>query len=293
MRVICRGGSISGEAVESTMRPPTRSLLLQVGALAGLSVALFDAQSGVAAANVTQCTALGFCYCVNASLQDSIDANVTRVRQVITDQRALGKAIGYLSIPLSTSGGGYFGVNRDVAKGAKDQLERRFGSNSVWILNPGAEGSLPAGASGADYMLMWTKILEGPSGLGEQFDFFYFAGPSDFSRFFNFDGDRDMEKVDAAFDRRLADDPGLRQAVDQNKLSKRSFRNYYALRASVAFSYGSHDEWNIARLLNERRRGAADFGISNQLAILFDGRAVDPAALETADATGDVGRCIN
>ena len=41
-------------------------------------------------------------------------------------------------------------------------------------------------------------------------------------------------------------------AVAAGKLSKTGFRNDDSLRASVAFSYGSHDEWNISHLLNER-----------------------------------------
>ena len=38
------------------------------------------------------------------------------------------------------------------------------------------------GASGADFMYMWTEILEGPTGLGEDFDFFYFGGPPTFGK---------------------------------------------------------------------------------------------------------------
>jgi hypothetical protein len=91
----------------------------------------------------------------------------------------------------------------------------------------------------------------------------------------------------------LTTDPKLQAAVKQGTVSKPTFRNYYGLRASVSFSYGSHDEWNIARLLNERRRGSADFGIAGQLGIMFDGRATTPADFEAADASGDVGRCIN
>ena len=181
----------------------------------------------------------------------------------------------------------------DVAGQTKDSLEKRFGANSAWILNPGAEGNLPPAATGADYMFMWTTILEGAKGLGEDFDFFYFVGPSAFGRFFGLDGTGDMEKIDAYFEQRLTTDPNLKKAVDEKKVSKRTFRDYYALRASVAFSYGSHDEWNIARIINERRRGADDFGIANQLSILFDGRAAAPGAAEAPIASGDVGRCIN
>jgi hypothetical protein len=245
-----------------------------------------------AAETVTECTVIGLCYCVNKDYLTPINANITRVRGLIADQKTQGKAIGYISVPLSTLGGSYYGVNADVASRTKDAIEKRFGEHSVWMLNPGAEGNLQGG-SGADYMYMWTKILEGRNGLGEDFDFFYFIGPSAFRRFFALDGTADMEKIEAYFDDRLTRDPQLQDAVKQNKVSKRTFRDYYALRASVSFSFGSHDEWNIARMLNERRRGAADFGIGNQLGIMYDGRSAAPGEFDAAVAGGDVGRCIN
>jgi hypothetical protein len=245
------------------------------------------------AGTVTACTALDLCYCVNSDLRGPIDANVARVRQLLQDQRKQGKAIGYLSVPLSTAGGSYFGVNVDVAAQTKDHIEKRYGANSLWMLNPGAEGNLPAGATGADYMLMWTTILEGAKGLGEDFDFFFFTGPSSFHEFFGLDGTDDMGKIDAYFDKRLATDPGLQKAVASGQVSKQTFRNYYALRASIAFSYGSHDEWNIARIINERRRGATDYGLANQLGIMFDGAATAPGAAEAPITSGDAGRCVN
>ena len=245
------------------------------------------------AGTVTACTALDLCYCVNSDLQGAIDANVARVRQLIQDQRKQGKAIGYLSIPLSTAGGSYFGVNVDVAQQTKARIEQRYGANSLWVLNPGAEGNLPAGATGADYMLMWTTILEGVKGLGEDFEFFYFTGPAEFHQFFGLDGTDDMGKIDAYFDKRLATDPGLQKAVASGQVSKQTFRNYYALRASIAFSYGSHDEWNIARIINARRRGATDYGLANQLGIMFNGAAAAPGAAEVPIANGDAGRCVN
>jgi hypothetical protein len=241
----------------------------------------------------TACTKIGLCYCVNATNRDAIDANVARVRQLIGEQKKQGKAIGYLSIPLSTIGGSYFGVNVDVAQSTKERIEKQLGLNSAWLLNPGAEGSLPQSASGADYMYMWTQILEGPRGLGEDFDFINFVGSADYRKFFSLQGQGDMESIDAYFDKRLAQDPRLQAAVNQNKVSKQTFRNYYALRASVAFSYGSHDEWNIARIVNERRRDSEEFGIANQLAILFDGHPVSPGGFESPVEAGDAGRCIN
>jgi hypothetical protein len=259
-----------------------------------VAAALFGCGSTAArAATVTACTALNICYCINPDNKDAIDAGVARIRQTISDERGRGKTIGYLSLPLSTVGGGHFGVNRDVARQTKESVEKRFGAQSVWILDPAAEGNLPRGASGADYMFMWTTILEGRRGIGDDFDFVYFVGPKDFARFFALTGETDFATIEAYFDRRLADDPDFKKAVDQGRLTKLSFRNYYGLRASVAFSYGAHDEWNIARLLNERRRGAGDFGIANQLPVLFDGQAVNPSSYEAPVASGDVGRCIN
>lgn len=245
------------------------------------------------AANVTACTTINLCYCINENNRKAIDDNYTLIRRHIAEQKALGKAIGYLSIPLSTAGGSYFGVNRDVAQAAKDRIEMRFGANAVWILNPGAEGHLPDGASGADYMFMWTRVLEGPGGLGEDFDFFYFTGPSLFAEFFKLTGNADMEAIERYFDDRTKTDTKLQEAVNQGKVNKTTFRNYYGLRASVSFSYGSHDEWNIARLLNERRRGANNLGIANQLPIFFDGRPVAPNSFEGPIASGDVGRCVD
>jgi hypothetical protein len=260
--------------------------------LAGAMFAVF-APSPLHAATMTACTTLNLCYCVNKDLLEAINANVAHVRQLIVDQRAQGKAIGYLSIPISTLGGSYFGVNRDIGVQAKARIEKRYGVHSVWMLDPGAEGNLPAAASGADYMLQWTKILEGRNGLGEDFDFVYFVGPATIGQFFALDGNADMEKIETYFDKRAATDEGLKKAIADNTVTKASFRNYYALRASVSFSAGSHDEWNIARLINERRRGANDFGIGRQIAILFDGSAVSPGDYETAAAPGNAGRCVN
>jgi hypothetical protein len=262
--------------------------------LAAGALALFPTTSALAANFITACTALDLCYCVNTDYSDAITANVARVRQLIANQKAQGKAIGYLSIPLSPAGGGSFEVNSEIAAEIAEHVTARFGAKSVWLLNPGAEGGDKMnGASGADYMYMWTQILEGPKGLGEDFDFFYFTGPTDFGKYFGLTGEGDLEKLEAWFDARLAKDPSFRTSVDQGETAKTRFRTYYGLRASVAFSYGSHDEWNIARLINVRRRGAADLGIAEQLAIFFDGRPQSPGAYELAAAPGDAGRCVN
>lgn len=235
----------------------------------------------------TECTLDKFCYCVDVALKGVIEQQVTMIRDMIAKQKAQGKAIGYMSIPISTIAGSYYGVNVKVGAWVKERVEGRLGPNDAWILNPGAvQAGLPPGASGADYMLMWTKVLEGKTGLGEDFDFVYFVGPGEFARYFRLDGRGDMEKLDDYYDAHVKSDPNL------EKIDKKSFREYYALRASVAFSLGSHDEWNIVRAINEARRASKDYGIARQLGVFFDGRPVAPGLFETPIAAGDAGPCV-
>jgi hypothetical protein len=63
------------------------------------------------------------------------------------------------------------------------------------------------------------------------------------------------------------------------------------LRASSTVSRGAHDEWNIFRMLNERRRADAKLGTPNQIPMLFDGRSIAPADAELAVSEGYVGKC--
>jgi hypothetical protein len=59
---------------------------------------------------------------------------------------------------------------------------------------------------------------------------------------------------------------------------------------TVAASRGSHDEWNIVRLINERRRhDEQEFDRARQFAVLFDGQAVAPGPVETVTAPGYLG----
>lgn len=248
------------------------------------------------AANATECTASSLCYCVNADFKPAIDEKVAYFRKLIAAEKAKGKAVGYLSIPLSSAGGANFGVNRDVAQAVKERAEARFGTAQAWLLNPTAKdadlpnvGSVRAGQG--EYMLMWTRVLEGASGMGEDFDFVWFAGPSDFAGFFGLDGKGDMAKLEAYFESRAQKDPEFKKAIDGGRVTLAGFRNYYALRASVAFSAGAHDEWNVIRAINTRRRDDAKFGVGNQIPVLFDGRGVSAAELEQAVAAGNAGAC--
>jgi hypothetical protein len=265
--------------------------LRNVVCIAGLSLAaaVVPATGAAQAAKSTECTKIGICYCVSADLKPVIEARIARIRQLAAEQRKAGKVVGYLSVPLSPAGGGYMKLNFEVAEAAKAAIEKRFGADFVWVLNPGTAEPLPNG-SGADYMLMWTSILEGRDGLGEDLDFVYFAGPQDFARVFELDGTADMAKIDQYFDKRLKTDPELEKAA-KSGLTKAAFRTYYALKASSAFSRGAHDEWNIIRVINERRRNDSRLGIANQLPVLFDGRGVPAADSESTVSAGYVGNC--
>ena len=228
-----------------------------------------------------------FCYCVNPDLQAAIAGHVAAIRAKLHSERGAGKTIGYISVPLTSVGGGYFAVNAEVARNVASRLAARFDSGLVWLLEPADKAyALPDGATGADYMFMWTQILEGDDGLGGDFDFVYFVGPSDFAAALGLNGVSDLKTLEAYYDRRAKTDPAI------TRIDKRAFRNYYALSASVAFSYGAHDEWNIARAINEQRRARSkSAGIATQLAILFDGHGVVPPAFEGRVPAGDAGAC--
>ncbi|HET9338996.1 MAG TPA: hypothetical protein VFQ55_08355 [Casimicrobiaceae bacterium] len=250
------------------------------------------------AANATQCTLTGLCYCSNADFGAAIAEKVAYYRTTIAAERAKGKAIGYLSVPLSTAGGAYFGINREVAKHTKERIEARFGPNAVWVLDPTAkEADLPTlnnvRASQGDYLVMWTRVLEGAGGVGDELDFVWFAGPSDFASYFGLTGKGDMERIAAFYEDRLAKDADFKRVVDSGRVTPQSFRNYYALRASASFSTGAHDEWNAIRAINQKRRDDPKLGITQQLPVFFDGRALSSAEFEREVGTGNAGACRN
>jgi len=284
-------GAYVGAASPTKGRTDVEHIRSFDGTRAGLALAaaVLLAPGAAQAAKATECTKIGFCYCVNDELKPTIAQKVERFRTLIAEQRKAGKAVGYLSVPLSSAGGGNFDVNMEVAVGAKEALEKRFGADFVYVLNPGTlDADLPKGG-GADYMLMWTTLLEGADGLGD-FDFVYFAGPQDFARYFRLDGNADMAKLDAYFDHRVKSNEKFAKAVEGG-LTKPSFRRYYALRASSTVSRGAHDEWNIFRQINERRRADGKLGTPNQIPVLFDGRAMAPADAEAPVSDGYAGKC--
>ena len=249
-------------------------------------------------ATATKCAPVGVCYCLSSDFEPVVKDKIDKYRATIAEQKGKGKAIGYISTPLSAAGGGHFQVNREVADAVRAQLEERFGAGSVWLLDPTSrDADLPqvsgVRAGQQEYMYLWSQILGGETGTGQDFDFIYFVGPSDVGRFFKFDGKNDLAKVDSYFDAREANDPSFKQDVAAGKVTKFAFRNYYGLRASSAFSNGAHDEWNIIRLVNERRRADTRMGIANQLPIFFDGRAATPGDYEQIVAFGTATFCKN
>ncbi len=153
---------------------------------------------------------------------------------------------------------------------------------------------------GGDYMRMWTRILveDGDGDLGRRWDAMYFIGPADARDFFAESGSGTWSAgVEDYFARQITmnrefhdtftppfDGPdGERLEGDEERAEwarrRHAFLRYYTLRAGVVFSLGSHDEWNIWRLLNERRRAQGREALGDQIAGFFEGRQLDPAAV--------------
>ena len=263
--------------------------------LAVSSAALLHANSATAAM-VTDCSPNGICYCIEEGFKPAIAANLAKLQTLIRDQRAMGKAVGYQSLPLSTLGGGHFNLNREVGAKVKARVETRFGANQTYLLAPGMkEAEIPdfnqQRAGGGEYMVMWTALLEGANGMGEDFDYMYFVGPSDFANALGLTGVGDMERINQIYTERMLGDPDFKQAVERGRITPRSFRNYYALKGSVNVSLGAHDEWNIFATINKKRRSDAKFGTGNQIPMLFDGRGTSGAESEALNSNGYIGAC--
>lgn len=159
---------------------------------------------------------------------------------------------------------------------------------------------------GGDYMRMWTRILveDGEDQAGRRWDVMYFLGPQDVQDFFSESGSRTWTAgVEEHFARKMTMDREFYEAFappffdgDGRRLTgsaesvewrrrRDAFFRYYTVRASVNFSLGSHDEWNIWQLLNQRRRARID-GIAEQIAGHFEGRQIDPASMFSSTSPG-------
>jgi hypothetical protein len=155
---------------------------------------------------------------------------------------------------------------------------------------------------------------------GQHFDAYYFLGPKDVSDFFSKSGATTLTAgVEAHFARKFGTDPDFRdnysiggiewrkgwqqdqemnhdEKIAQTKLRelwadlRRQFLRFYALKASINFSLGSHDEWEIFRQINIKRRSdnlpGDNVGVSDQLGGFFDQSQIDPSASEARLSRG-------
>lgn len=237
------------------------------------------------------CVTQQYCLCVTDSLRALIKKKAAQFRVEIDQAHRKGRMAIYLSVPLTSAAGGYFPLNAEIAHNISQKLLKRFGAEAVWVLNPATPAAdLPRNASQADYMYLWSSVLYGAEKSGDGVDLVYFAGPDDFGRFFHLDGSDDLGKLSAYFDNREKTDRQFAEMVASGKLSKAAFLSYYEFRASVAFSAGSHDEWNLVSLINEERRQSGA-GIVRQVPVLFDGGAIAPPLYEASVTPGDTGVC--
>jgi len=229
-------------------------------------------------------TVLGTTYCVDQDFLPTLSSKIAEIRGIVRAARGQGQITGYISVPLSATGGGATDINQAVSAHVKQRLEALYGGK-VWMLAPGSqEASIPQvngkSAGGQEYMYMWTQVLAGENGRGPDFDLFYFVGPTDFWDYLAIKPENGIAMLES-----LADQRGL--TGDK----KRNFVTYYAFRASASASRGAHDEWNILRLLNDARRSDPNFGIGVQIASLFDGRPVELDDTESVVSSGYEGRC--
>lgn len=176
---------------------------------------------------------------------------------------------------------------------------------------------------GGDYMRMWTRVLveDGQKNDGRNFDVFYFLGPTDTRDFFTRDKSITLSAgVEEYFARKFSMDPEFRDSysltgiewdrdwkdskkprpakVQQKELrhewreARKDFFRYYAVKASANFSVGSHDEWQIFVLINQKRlqnsmnHETPSGDVGKLLPGFFDGKQIDLGAAVTSTSGG-------
>jgi hypothetical protein len=149
--------------------------------------------------------------------------------------------------------------------------------------------------------------------LGYNFDGFYFLGPSDvrayflhsdggdltasiqnyFARKFSVDGDfRDYYSIPGVlwgqYRKPQVRPPAEEVLLNQWEKGRNDFFRFYALKAGVNFSLGSHDEWNIWHLLNAGRvkNLSRREAIGELLPGFFDGKQITPGEYTVKAVTG-------
>lgn len=228
-------------------------------------------------------TVLGSVYAVDPRFEKVIAERIALARQHLREQRKAGRFTAYLSVPISSRGGGWQPTNLEISAFTKKLLEFRNG-NTIWYLNPGeyqiskVDGQEPGGG---EFLWMWTEILAGADGLGRDFDLVYFLGPTDVALFFARDlnpGEHLSDGIRHYIEKQTSAE--FKREVASNPERLLGFRRFYQLRAGVAWSKGAHDEWNIFVRINKKR------GVGEQIPMYFDGRALSPAEMETEVAVG-------
>lgn len=234
------------------------------------------------AAPPRKATVLNTVFEVDPTFEKAVAEQIERARKEIRSQREQGKLIAYISTPISSRGGGYEPTNLAISAFIKKRLEERHGKG-LWALDPG-QFQLPKvdgrEARGGEYLYMWTEILAGVDGLGRDFDMIYFTGPTDVHAFFGSTERGILDAIERYIETEAKQNEGFRKEVASNPERRRAFIRFYGLRASVAYSKGAHDEWNIFVKINRKR------GVGDQVAMFFDGRALSPAEMETEIAAG-------
>ena len=194
------------------------------------------------------------------------------------------------------------------AKGAEDKL------NDLVKNSPAADG---------DYMRMWTKVLveDDETGTlknsGANFDGFYFLGPSDVRAYFLNSENGDLTaSIQSYFSRKFSSDSAFRDTYTIKNLTwgleldsnsnpiprskeqadlldkwnsiRLDFFKFYSLKASINFSLGSHDEWNIWFLLNQKKIQVLDrkTAIGNLTPAFFEGKQVTPVDFNNRAISG-------
>jgi hypothetical protein len=166
------------------------------------------------------------------------DEQIALIKSDVARARAEDRLVAYLSCPISSRGGGWFGTNVDIARHVERSLLERWGE-AFWVLNPVqyqleskagtglinrhaerlgidlAKLMSKSSPGGGDYLRMWTKVLveDGADNLGRNFDAFYFLGPRDVLSFFTQSESLTLTAgIDAYFSRKFSTDASFRDA---------------------------------------------------------------------------------
>lgn len=219
----------------------------------------------------------GFTFSVNPDIITDIENLINQITLELNKKKEEGKFVCYISVPISPTGGGDFRTNNEIAGFVENKVLALFGED-LWVLNP-AKYNLPKSAGGGDYMAIWSDILAGINGEGEDLDMVYFIGPNDVWNYFDISHTDRIVTLKNWLKKKAESDEHYKNIISDEQ-SLKSFLRYYAIRGSVAYSKGAHDEWNIITALNSKR------SIGNDIAVYFDGRPIEPGDFDDSTDFG-------